>query len=146
MLHGLIFSQLTTVQLRTIKCKRGANFPNFFTSMILDGEARVGRERFISVLIQYTKLPQGLDGDGRACASVFPILDLEGQPQALRTTLARQDSCGVDALRADFRDKEATAGAHDLRVETIVRPADQLRMRVHGPGEAGAGGACLRVE
>lgn len=98
------------------------------------------------VFIQYTELSQSLDGDGRACAAVFAVLNLEGKAQTLRPTFARHDAGGVDALRADLRDQTAPAGAHDLRVETLMRPADQLRMCVHGRGEARAGGSGLGVE
>src|SRR5829696_217474 len=114
--------------------------------MILNREARVRNERFIRVLIQYTELPQSLDGDGRACATVFAVLDLEGQTQALRPTLARRDARGVDALRAYFRDQKASAGAHDLRVKMLVSPADQLRACVHGTGETHACVSRLGVE
>src|SRR5688572_28956311 len=96
--------------------------------MVEYGEARVSRERFLRVFIQYTELPERFDGDCRAGASVLAVLDLEREPESLRPTLARQDARRVDALRAYLRDSQPARGAHDLRVEAFGRPADQFRV------------------
>src|SRR2546423_4976656 len=137
-LQGRFQSECLSVYSRTPEFKRRSNFADNVAPVISHGETRVGRSGSARVLIQYTELPEGLDGDNGARAPVLAVLDLEGQPQPARPLGTRQHARRVDALRADLRHGPTARGAHDLRVESLDRAADHLRVPGHRRDETRA--------
>src|SRR5256714_9076757 len=116
-LQGRFQSECLSVHSHTAEFKRRSNFADNVAPVISHGETRVGCSGSARVLIQYTELPKGLDGDDGARAPVLSVLDLEGQPQPALPLGARQQARRVDALRADLRHGPTARGAHDFRAE-----------------------------